>query len=114
MVNPKFMIDIEKNIIDPEYCHIRSRKKYMVEPKKKFGIDQEKTAWLILKKSMQIQPGTICNPRLCHSFHHPSHFTRASKMVNMNSPPPPPGCVLITYHMLPPFVYEGPAVAVLY
>ena len=37
MVDPKFMIDIEKkHIIDPEYFHIRSRKKCMVEPKKKF------------------------------------------------------------------------------
>ena len=64
--------------------------------------------------SMQIQLGTMhCNPRLRHTIHLPSHFTRASKVVYMKSPTPTPRCVPITYHMFPPFVYEGPAVAVL-
>ena len=109
MVDPKLhdrYRTLKKCIIDPEYFHmVDPEKKCMVEPKKKMHvIDQEKTAWLIHEKitsSMQIQLGTICNPRLCHAFHLPSHFTRASKMVYMNSPTPHPHprCVIITYHM---------------
>ena len=90
MVDPKFMIDIEKKHNRSGIFPYSIQKKMHGRTEKNFVIDQEKTAWLILKKSMQIQLGTICNPRLCHTFHLPSHFTRASKMVYMNSPTPTP------------------------
>ena len=66
-------------------------------------------------RTRTLQIRTFQSRTTCHTFHLPSHFTRASKARGLHELTHPGlRCVPITYRILPPFVYEGPAVAVLF
>ena len=101
MVDPK-----KKSLVDPEKIHYRSRKNCIVDP--------EKNPWPIVASSIQIQLGTMQSLTL--PYLPPSLSLHPGKQNGSLDLTPTPACfccVPIIYHMSPPFVYEGPAVAVL-
>ena len=87
-------------------------------------VDPGKIPWSIQKKSMadpekytsliQIQLGTMQSPTLPYLPLFLSLYPgKQNGLQDLFPTPPPTRCVPITYHLPLPFVYEGPAVAVL-
>ena len=78
-------------------------------------VDPEKNPWPIVTSSIQIQLGTMQSLTL--PYLPPSlslHLGKQNGSQDLTPTPARFSCVSIIYHMPPPFVYEGPAVAVLY
>ena len=90
MVNPEKINGRSKKnlIIDPGKIPWSIQNKYMVDPGKIPGLIQ-KITWPIQIKLHRLLRSNLelCNHGLCHIFHFPSHFIRASKVVHLTPNP---------------------------